>query len=401
LLLSLTVNARRAGRHFSDHLPFQLLANIQLTLGQLTEIDACFVGANWQTAVSKSHPNYAKKCLLSKRQIVFYAHRNTAALFLGQKFPGRRISTKMSTQGQSPEVECPVCHSPVTSLQHNAGCMTEQTREIVEVHPPEIASGVQVGGQQEVGADFFPVVSAAHEFKTPLVVMLGYTDLLRNCHLGPLNERQKEVLTEIQESTERLQKHILNLLLLSELKTGKARHEAADLEGAELNEHLEEIYKYWSAAARDKSITYQFKPAPGQVRVAVDSLELQHIVSNLIENALKFTPRNGSVTVQITPCFWERRKAQSEFLFNMERKSDRKIENAVRIDVTDTGKGIAPEYHRAIFLDFVQVPGTSSRGTGLGLAIARRMVEAHGGLIWVESELGKGSKFSLLLAQVR
>ena len=105
--------------------------------------------------------------------------------------------------------------------------------------------------------------------------------------------------------------------------------------------------------------------------------------------------------MQITPCFWERRKAQSEFLFNMERKSDRKIENAVRIDVTDTGKGIAPEYHRAIFLDFVQVPGTSSRGTGLGLAIARRMVEAHGGLIWVESELGKGSKFSLLLSQVR
>jgi len=85
----------------------------------------------------------------------------------------------------------------------------------------------------------------------------------------------------------------------------------------------------------------------------------------------------------------------------MERKIDRKIENAVRIDVTDTGKGISPEYHRAIFLDFVQVPGTSSRGTGLGLAIARRMVEAHGGLIWVESEPGNGSKFSLLLPQAR
>ena len=231
--------------------------------------------------------------------------------------------------------------------------------------------------------------------------MLGYTDLLRNGHLGPLNDRQREVLTEIQESTERLQKLILNLLLLSELKAGKVRREAADLEGAELNEHLQEIYKYWSVAAREKSIRYEFHPAPGPVRVAVDSLKLQHIVSNLIENALKFTAPSGKVTVQVTPCFWERRKPQSEFLFNMERKVDRKIENAVRIDVTDTGKGIAPEYHRAIFLDFVQVPGTSSRGTGLGLAIARRMVEAHGGLIWVESEPGKGSKFSLLLPQVR
>jgi signal transduction histidine kinase len=298
-------------------------------------------------------------------------------------------------------VECPVCHNPVTSPQHGSGCTGNEGREIVEVHPPEISLRAHVNGKESVEAEFFPVVSAAHEFKTPLVVMLGYTDLLRNGHLGSLNERQREVLTEIQESTERLQKLILNLLLLSELKAGKVRHEAADLEGAELNEHLQEIYKYWSAAAREKSIRYEFQPAPGPVRVAVDSLKLQHIVSNLIENALKFTPANGSVTVQITPCFWERRKAQSEFLFNMERKADRKIENAVRIDVTDTGKGIAPEYHRAIFLDFVQVPGTSSRGTGLGLAIARRMVEAHGGLIWVESELGKGSNFSLLLPQVR
>jgi|SRR5450432_371584 signal transduction histidine kinase len=304
-------------------------------------------------------------------------------------------------QRQASGLECPVCHNPVTSTRHN-GCAAEDGREIVEVHPPQIAATRgPVAGHESVEAEFFPVVSAAHEFKTPLVVMLGYTDLLRNGHLGTLNDRQKQVLTEMQESTERLQKLILNLLLLSELKAGKVRREAADLEGAELNEHLHEIYKYWSAAAREKQIQYEFQPAPGPVKVAVNSLKLQHIVSNLIENALKFTPANGDVTVQITPCFWERRKAQSEFLFNMERKIDRKIENAVRIDVTDTGKGISPEYHRAIFLDFVQVPGTSSRGTGLGLAIARRMVEAHGGLIWVESEPGNGSKFSLLLPQAR
>jgi signal transduction histidine kinase len=304
-------------------------------------------------------------------------------------------------QGHTAGVECPVCHNPVTSARHGAGCVGYESGKIIEVQPPEMVVRGQVGGPESVEAEFFPVISAAHEFKTPLVVMLGYTDLLRNGHLGPLNDRQKEVLSEIQESTERLQKLILNLLLLSELKAGKVRREAADLDGAELNQHLHEIYKYWSAAAREKSIRYEFLAAPKAVKVSVDSLKLQHIVSNLIENALKFTAPNGSVTVQITPCFWERRKAQSEFLFNMERKADRKIENAVRIDVMDTGKGIAPEYHRAIFLDFVQVPGTSARGTGLGLAIARRMVEAHGGVIWVESEPGKGSKFSLLLSQCR
>jgi len=86
----------------------------------------------------------------------------------------------MSTQGQSPEVECPVCHNPVSSLHHNAGCLAEETGEIVEVHPPEVTARVPVVGEESVEADFFPVVSAAHEFKTPLVVMLGYTDLLRN-----------------------------------------------------------------------------------------------------------------------------------------------------------------------------------------------------------------------------
>jgi signal transduction histidine kinase len=128
---------------------------------------------------------------------------------------------------------------------------------------------------------------------------------------------------------------------------------------------------------------------------------LQHIVSSLIENALKYTSAHGLVMVKVTPCFWERRKAQSEFLFNLERKQDRKIENAVRIDVSDTGPGIAAEHHNRIFEDFIQLPGGSARGTGLGLAIARRLVEAHSGVIWVESEPGKGSKFSFLLPQAR
>jgi signal transduction histidine kinase len=83
----------------------------------------------------------------------------------------------------------------------------------------------------------------------------------------------------------------------------------------------------------------------------------------------------------------------------VERKENRKIRNAVCLAVSDTGPGIAPEHHQDIFREFVQLPGASSRGTGLGLAIARRLVEAHRGVIWVESELGKGSEFSVLLSQ--
>jgi signal transduction histidine kinase len=294
-------------------------------------------------------------------------------------------------------LECPVCHNPVLSELHVSQCGGNEDGELVEVVPPERRKRQLSCGHEEVEPSAFPLVSAAHEFKTPLVVMLGYTDLLRSGHLGALNDRQKQVLGEIQESAERLQKLIQDLLLLHELKTGHGK--AENLESADVNHHVGEIFNYWSAAAKQKPLRYQFLPANGKPRVQIEPLKLQHIISSLVENALKYTPAHGLVVVTATSCFWERRKAQTEFLFNMERKEQRRVENAVRIDVSDTGPGIAPEHHDEIFGDFVQLPGASARGTGLGLAIARRLVEAHDGMIWVESEPGKGSKFSILLSQ--
>jgi signal transduction histidine kinase len=229
--------------------------------------------------------------------------------------------------------------------------------------------------------------------------MLGYTDLLLNGHLGAVNQKQKQVLGEIQEGAQRLQKLIQDLLLLQELKAGQGV--AQNQESTSVDESVSEIFNYWAPTATQKRVRYQFNPSEGNERVRIEQLKLQHVVSSLIENALKHTPAQGLVTVSVTPCFWERRKAQSEFLFNIERKENRKIENAVRIDVSDTGRGIAAEHHDDIFGDFVQLPGGSARGTGLGLAIARRLVEAHGGVIWVESEIGKGSKFSVLLSQAK
>jgi len=296
-------------------------------------------------------------------------------------------------------MECPVCHSAFSSKRHVAQCVPDEAREVIEVVPPERRRRQLRCGHEEVEPSAFPLVSAAHEFKTPLVVMLGYTDLLRSGHLGPVNQKQKQVLGEIQEGAQRLQKLIQDLLLLQELKAGHGV--AENLESADVNEHVREIFNFWSATARQKPVKYQLQPAAGNPRVRIEPLKLQHIVSNLIENALKHTPAHGMIVVSVTPCFWERRKAQIEFLFNMERKESRKVENAVRIDVTDSGPGIPAEHHDDIFGDFVQLPGSSARGTGLGLAIARRLVEAHGGMIWVESEPGKGSKFSLLLSLIK
>ena len=221
--------------------------------------------------------------------------------------------------------------------------------------PPERRRRQLRCGHEEVEPSAFPLVSAAHEFKTPLVVMLGYTDLLLSGHLGAVNQRQKQVLGEIQEGAQRLQKLIQDLLLLQELKAGRGA--AENLESADVNENVGEIFNYWSPTATQKRIRYQFRPSEGNQRVRVEPLKLQHIVSNLIENALKHTPEHGLVIVSVTPCFWERRKAQNEFLFNMERKESHKVENAVRIDVSDTGPGIRARASRRNFWRLCAVAG--------------------------------------------
>jgi signal transduction histidine kinase len=273
--------------------------------------------------------------------------------------------------------------------------------EVAEVRPPKEVVRQRQTGPEPAGRELFPVVSAAHECKTPLVIMLGYADLLRSGRFGPLNDKQRQMIDEIQGSGERLRKFTQDLMLLYQLQSQEGGGIDSGQETADLNETLRGMFNYWAPAATSKSMAYHFRPAAGNPRVIADPLKLQHIVSNVIENALKYTPPNGEVVVSATPCFWERRKAQGELLFNFERRVNRKIANAVHICVEDNGPGIPQEHHEDIFRDFVRVPGASSRGTGLGLAIARRLTLAHGGAIWVESEPGRGSRFSLLFVQLR
>jgi len=299
------------------------------------------------------------------------------------------------------DTQCPICLHSVLSERHAALCTEDGGTAIVEIRPP--AEAEQRGAAFEsVEEDVFPLVSAAHEFKTPLVVMLGYTELLLSGSVGAVNDRQQQMLGEIQESAERLQRVIQDLLLLCELRAAKGRGAGNERKSvADVNENMRELFEYWAPVARQRAIDYKFSSVPADPKVNVEPLKLQHIVSNLIENALNFTPSGGQVVVSVVECFWDRRKAKTGSLFNMERKVNYKINNAVCIVVSDTGPGIAPDHHEQIFADFVQLPGASARGTGLGLAIARRLVEAHRGVIWVESELGKGSKFLLLLSQTR
>jgi len=250
--------------------------------------------------------------------------------------------------------------------------------------------------QSEFRRRAIALASVAHELKTPLAVMAGYTDLLLSGGVGPLNARQRRVLEEMQSSGERLRKFVDDFLAFSAIETGKLKmnYEVADINGS-----LSEVCSFWLTRFKEKGVACYFLPSSAIEPFAFDSLKVQHVVSNLLQNALKFTPEQGTVYVSVEPFFWERRTDVGQAAINERRGHIDRLYNSVCISVADTGPGIAPEYHQEIFEDFRMLPYSRNlgAGNGLGLAIARRLVQAHDGKIWIESEPGMGSKFSFVI----
>jgi signal transduction histidine kinase len=236
------------------------------------------------------------------------------------------------------------------------------------------------------------LASAAHELKTPLAVMKGYYDLLLSSSLGKLNDRQREILQDSKESCERLVRVVSMFLNYSALESGKlVLHQREN----DLRDCLAELGNRWHDAFIRKKVRLETHIEPDLPVFRFDYQKVQQSLANLLDNALKHTPSGGSVTLTAAQHFWERRAA--EVTPSEERRRQLHSQpNSVLICVADTGSGIAVEYHQAIFEEFVRVDRSSS-GMGLGLAIAKRLVQAHRGKIWVDSEPGRGANFSILL----
>ncbi len=236
------------------------------------------------------------------------------------------------------------------------------------------------------------LASAAHELKTPLAVIKGYYDLLLTGSLGRLSEKQKDILEESKESCERLVRLVSMFLNYSALESGKL---VLQLRENDLRDCLEEMASRWSEAFQRKGVKLESLLDPSIPTFRFDYQKVQQAAANLLDNALKHTPSQGTVTLRARPHFWERRVA--EIAPVEERRRFRLPRpNSVEVSVTDSGAGIAPEHHQEIFEDFVRVDRNTS-GMGLGLAIAKRLIQAHRGKIWVESEQSRGSTFAFLL----
>jgi signal transduction histidine kinase len=237
--------------------------------------------------------------------------------------------------------------------------------------------------------------SVAHELKTPLAIMGGYLQLLLTQKIGPLTPKQLAVLTEMQENAFRLSNFVHNVLAYASLKVDRLdmQYELGDI-----NACVREIAELWAHRFEEKVIAFYFLPSDKLAPFRFDWFKVQHVISNLLDNALKYTPRCGTVWVHIEPYFWERRAGQRKPALERRRRRTGSP-NCCRISVADTGPGIEPEYQQEIFEEYVRLrrKGVRADGHGLGLSIARKLVQAGYGKIWVESEPGHGSKFSFLV----
>ena len=219
------------------------------------------------------------------------------------------------------------------------------------------------------------ISTVSHQLKTPLTSMRMAIHLLLEEKVGPLTEKQAELLVAAREDSDRLHDILNNLLDISRIESGRVQMEFRAVSPPEIAMEAVESFR---TAAKDQGVTLEVE-LPGDLpQVWADTTRVSHVFVNLVSNALKHTPPGGKVTVA----------ARAE-------------KNGVAFSITDTGKGIPNEYLPRIFEQFFRVPDQGPQtGAGLGLAIVKEIVEAHGGTVSVDSIEGKGSTFSFTLRGV-
>jgi len=218
------------------------------------------------------------------------------------------------------------------------------------------------------------LANMSHELRTPLNAVIGFSEVLLQRMFGALNDKQDEYLKDIYASGQHLLSLINDILDLSKIEAGRMELAPAPFH---LPTALENAVTLVKERAARHAITLDIGVDPRLGELMGDERKVKQVLLNLLSNAVKFTPEGGRITMKAS-----------------------RMDGAVEVSVTDTGIGVAPEDQAAIFEEFRQVGSDETRkqeGTGLGLTLAKKFIELHGGRIWVESELGRGSTFTFTL----
>jgi signal transduction histidine kinase len=217
------------------------------------------------------------------------------------------------------------------------------------------------------------LANMSHELRTPLNAIIGFSQVLREGMVGDVNEKQAEYLDDILSSGQHLLSLINDVLDLSKVEAGQVELQVAPFS---LQDALERGVSMVREQATTEGVQITLHKNGSLDVVSGDERRMSQVIFNLLSNAVKFTPTGGQVDVRAT-----------------------RINGELRVSVADSGPGIAAEDLDRIFEEFQQTEAGARQleGTGLGLALSKRFVEMHGGRIWCESEVGKGSTFEFTL----
>ena len=250
--------------------------------------------------------------------------------------------------------------------------MEDQLRAVQEKYIGELEfRNREIERANQLKTEF--LANMSHELRSPLHTVIGFAELLAEQTVGPLTEKQKRFVSHIHDDSRHLLALINDLLDLSKIEAGaiKLQRQAFDIVAV-----LEEALSSVQERAKAKSIEIQ-ADVPDPIVVFADRLRFKQILNNLLSNAVKFTPEGGEVCVEAVS-----------------------RDGFAEISISDTGIGVTEDQHQSVFDKFYQVRTATNggaEGTGLGLAITKRLVEQHGGRIWLKSELGSGSCFTFTM----
>jgi signal transduction histidine kinase/HAMP domain-containing protein len=279
----------------------------------------------------------------------------------------------------------------------------ERTREVVEKNLKlyELSEELQFQKEELVNANeqlektsrmkSAFLANMSHELRTPLNSIIGFAEILKDKMFGELNERQDKYLSHILTSGRHLLQLINNILDLSKVEAGKMK---LVLEPFAVNRVIDEVQTVIKTLAYKKNIEMSLELSP-EVVMYGDIAKFKQVLYNLLSNAIKFTPEKGHVTIRTKEV-----PSGTAFTGGPGSKPFITASAALLLSVSDTGIGIPVEEQEKIFLEFEQTEQTRERGyegTGLGLALTRKLVQLHGGQIWVKSTPEHGSEFTVVM----
>jgi two-component system, NarL family, sensor histidine kinase BarA len=266
------------------------------------------------------------------------------------------------------------------SARMHMATVEEASRELTEKNRRLAQAVERLQEADRVKSNFLATVS--HELRTPLTSVIGYSEMLLEGIAGALNDEQREYVRTVMEKGDQLLQLITGILDISRMEAGEMK---IDKRPFDLDEVVSVALSTIAPHARRKKLVMSCTVPDALPLVLGDRDKIRQVLLNLLGNAVKFTPEGGKVEIAA---------ALGTLLPAAESAP------AVRVSVHDSGIGVPPEHQKRVFDPFFQVDNSSTReygGTGLGLSIVKRLVEAHGGVVWIDSEPGKGSTFSFTI----